>query len=92
MHPVIDNQLRLEDIQTQPQLYHYTGHLAPDDLIFVCEEVFIRVLRCVAASDKVVFNYEVDNAAVLSHPNILVITQANIDHFVGANCFDNHIN
>ena len=57
VHPVINNQLRPEDIQTQPQLYQSTVHLAPADLIFVCEEVFLRVLRCVAASYEVVFNY-----------------------------------
>ena len=49
------------------------------------------VLICVAALDEVVFKYEVDNADVLSHPNILVITQANIARFVGVHHFDDHI-
>ena len=80
-----------ENIQTKPQLYQSTKHLAPDDLIFVCEEVFLSVIRCIAASDKVVLNYEVDNTDVLSRPNLLVITQANIACFVGVNFFDNHI-
>ena len=55
VHSVINNQMRLEDIQTQPQIDQSTGHLAPVDLIYVCEEVFLRVLRFVAALDKVVF-------------------------------------
>ena len=63
----------------------------PSDLIFVCEEVFLRVLRCVYASDEVVFIYGVDDASILSHSNILVITQADISRFVGIELFDNHI-
>ena len=91
VYTVIDNQLRTDNIQTQPKLYQSTGHLVPSDLIFVCEEVFLRVLRCVYASDEVVFNYGVDDASILSHPNILVITQADIARFVGVDCFDIHI-
>ena len=52
---------------------------------------YLRDLICLAASDEVVFNYEVDDAAVLSHLNILVITQADISRFVGIELFDNHI-
>ena len=54
MHPVIDNQLQPDYIQTQPQNFQSTGHLAPADLIFVSEEVFLMVLRFVAALDEVV--------------------------------------
>ena len=68
VHPVIDNQLRPDDIQTQPQLDQFTRNLAPADLIFVYKEVFLCVPRCVAASDEVVFNDEVDDTDVLSHP------------------------
>ena len=67
MHLAIDNQLRPDNIQTQPQLYQSTGHLAPADLIVVCEEFFLRVLRCVAALDEVVLNDEVDDADVIPH-------------------------
>ena len=91
VHLAINNHLWPDDIQTQPQLYQSTGHLAHTDLIFVCKEVFIMVLICVAASDEVVFNYEVDNSAVLSHVSLLVITQADIARFVGVDCVDNHI-
>ena len=49
------------------------------------------VLICVAALDEVVFNDEVYDTAVLSHPNLLMITQAEITRFVGVDCFDNHI-
>ena len=91
VHPLIDNQLRPDDIQTQPQLDQSTGHLAPADIIFVCEEVFLGVMRCVAGSDEVVINDKFYNTDVLSHPNILMIAQANIARFVGVDCFDNHI-
>ena len=83
MQPVIDNQLRPEDIQTKPQTDQSKGHLVSANLIFVCEELFPRVLRYVAAFDEVVFIYEVDDADVLIHPNMLMITQANIARFVG---------
>ena len=69
MPSVIDNQLRPDDIKTQPQLDQSTGHLAPAELIIESEDVFLRVMRCVDASDEVVFSYEVYDAAVLSHPN-----------------------
>ena len=91
LHLVINNQLRPENIKTQPQLYQSTGHLALTNLIFLFEYVFLRYLRRVAASDEVVFNYEVDDADVLSHPNILVITKSKIARFFGVDCFDNHI-
>ena len=83
VHTLIDNQLRPDNIQTQPQLDQYTEHLAPVDLIFVCEEVFLRVLRCVTIWDEVVFNYEVDDTAVLSHPNLLMITHAKFSVLLG---------
>ena len=67
MHHVIDNQLRPDNIQIQSQLYQSTGHPAPAYLIVVCEEVFLRVLRFVAALDKVVLNDEVDDADVIPH-------------------------
>ena len=38
-----------------------------------------------------IFNYEVDDADVMSHPNVLMITQADIACFVEVDCFDNHI-
>ena len=91
VHLVINNQLRPDDIQTEPKLYKSTGHLAPAGLIFVCEEVFITVVRFVAALGEVVFNYKVDDAAVLSHLNLLVITQAEIARFIWVNCLDIYI-
>ena len=48
-------------------------------------------MRCVSASDEVVFNYEVDGAALLSNPNLLMVTQAYIARFWGFECSDNHI-
>ena len=84
VHLVIDNHLWPTNIQTQPQIYQSTQHITPTDLIFVYKEVFIRVLICVSDSDEVVFNYEVDDAVVLSHPNLLVITQADISRFRGS--------
>ena len=53
VHPVIDNQLRPDNIQTQPPLYQFTGHLTPANLILVNEEFFHRVMICVAALDEV---------------------------------------
>ena len=88
---VIDNQLRPDDIKTQPQLDQSTGHLVPADIIFVCEEVFLGVMRCVADLDEVVLNYEADDTTLLSRPNLLMITQAYIARFFVVDCFDNHI-
>ena len=48
-------------------------------------------MRCVAGSDEVVINDKFYNTDVLSHPNILMIGQANIARFVGVDCFDIHI-
>ena len=91
VHLVIDNQLRPDDIQTQPQIDQSSGHLATADLIFVCEEVFLGVLRRVAASDEVVLNDEVDNTYVLSYSNLLMITQADNALFGEVKGFDNQI-
>ena len=91
VHPEIENKLRPNDIQTLTQIDQYTGHLVTTELIFVCEEFFLAVLICVAPSYEVVRNDEVDNAAILSHPNLMMITQDYIPCFVGVDCFDNHI-
>ena len=41
------------------------------------------VLICVAALDEVVFNDEVYDNAVLSHPNLLMITHAKFSVLLG---------
>ena len=91
MHPVNKNQPRPDDIKKQLQLDKFTGHLATADLIFVCEEVFFGILRCVAALDEVVFNNEVDDVDVIPHHDLFMITKSNIARFFGVDFFDNHI-
>ena len=88
---VIDNKLRHDDIQKQPQLDESTINLAPSDFICICEDGLLGVQGYEAASLEVFFEDEVEVTSELPVADILMIEQSGVAQFIGVGCFDNHV-